>query len=132
MQETRNTAGSRDYFRTDFWEQGAAPELKDLILEDISLPDVSGIKFEKPARVEAIPEFASPQDLALPLPLVDEIPEMKFGATANLESEFVPVRPATEIKEPRKVVLQPMRNRARQAPELQQIDSAAAVPPLRF
>lgn len=112
MDEAFAEMNKNDYFKSDFWDQKPTPGKK-----------ASG-------STPMLPELNEPMAKPSAPPIV-EMEEPEMPASSFFGSLERKVEPASA--EPQKVTLKPMRNaRIRAIPELEEIDSATDVPPLKF
>jgi hypothetical protein len=104
MDEAFAELNKSDFFKTDFWDPAAKTQRK----ADASAP--------QSATLPALPELIDP-------------------AGAKTETLPIPMPPPffdeEKSEEPQKITLQPVR-KTRMIPELEEIDSATEVPPLKF
>lgn len=120
---------NRDFFRTDFWDHKPGA---DAPTAAISEPQPVKIPETRPERK---PDRAESQSVAPNLPVPSfEIPELKFESASKSVDKTPEAKPETKLmEEPQKVRLQPLRqSRLRPASDISDIDSAVAVPPLKF
>ena len=108
-----------DFFKSDRWGRQSAARKANAS---------SGRKGESSSPMPLLPELNEPAIKPAAPPVV-EMDEPKMPATSFFES----LDRKSETAEPQKVTLKPMRTaRIRAIPELEEIDSATDVPPLKF
>lgn len=133
VEPTAPSMSDRDYFRSDFWEQkpaSSAVAAMSLDPQPVMIPEM------KPERANDKAENGSADKMSqLPVPVL-EVPELKFETAPQPKkaTKSADKKPEAKlVEEPQKVKLQPLRHaRLRPESDISSIDSAVAVPPLKF
>lgn len=129
MDEAFAELNKNEFFKTDFWEPAAKTPGKTDAKKDAA-------QERKFPALPSLPELSEPAELTIPAapPIIEpERQSKQEPVLSGLEAltELASPEKKSAPAEPRKVRLQPVR-KVRAIPELDQIDSATEVPPLRF